>query len=381
MTYYILPNHNNNISINLICDNKKSKLDIYISYSLHNFYYTIKNQLINLCKCVNVDENDNVNNKDVLINDFEEIVKIINPCEYIFSNVPGNICSVSKIKPQTNSFYDFFEIINILNIYENYKNIESNFLYISPNYIDIIKHSELYREKNNNDVILGFNKISNINNSLIDEKPYKFNFIFIEPDSNEFVDTQSYVINLINILKFILKYQNKNGISIIKIDHVFYKPIIDILYIFSSIFENILIIKPTSCNIATFEKYIICKNYLFNDKDKIIDEYYLKIVETTNKLKNNLNNISIMSLVDTEIPCYFINKLNDINIAFGQQQIESLYQIINILKNKNKEEKIEIIKKNNIQKSINWCEKYQIPFNKFLDKNNIFLSTIKESIL
>ena len=47
--------------------------------------------------------------------------------------------------------------------------------------------------------------------------------------------------------------------------------------------------------------------------------------------------------------------------------------IINILKNKNKEEKIEIIKKSNIQKSISWCEKYKIPFNKFSEKTNIFL--------
>ena len=97
-----------------------------------------------------------------------------------------------------------------------------------------------------------------------------------------------------------------------------------------------------------------------------------------NYLKIN-NNLNILSLIDNEIPCYFLNKLNDINITLGQQQLESLYQIINILKNKNKEEKIENIKKNNIQKSIHWCEKYQIPFNKFLDKNNIFLSTINSN--
>ena len=381
MTYYILPNHNNNISINLLYDNKKSNLDVYISHSLYNFYYNVKNQLVNLCKHNSVDESNSVNNINIEhlhFNSFEEIIKIINPYEYIFSKVPGHIFSVSKLKPQTNSFYDFFEIINILKIYENYKNAESNFLYISPNYIDIIKHSELYREKNLNDAMLGFNEIDVITDSYIDEKCCKFNFIFFETNNDVFTDTQSYIINLISILKFILKYQTKNGISIIKIDHIFYKPIIDILYILSSIFDNILIIKPASSNITTFEKYIICKNYLFNDKDKNIVEYYLKISEIINKLKNNFNNIEILSLIDTEIPCYFINKLNDINIAFGQQQIETLYQIINILKNKNKEEKIEIIKKNNIQKSINWCEKFQIPFNKFLDKNNIFLSTIKE---
>ena len=70
-------------------------------------------------------------------------------------------------------------------------------------------------------------------------------------------------------------------------------------------------------------------------------------------------------------------KLDDINIIFGQQQLESLDLVINILKNKNKDDKIESIKKNNIQKSVAWCEKYKIPCNKFSDKINIFLPSME----
>ena len=365
MTYYILPNHNNNISINLICDKNLNTPNICLSHSLYNNYNSIKNQLINICKC----------DMDLSSNTFEEIVKIINPCEYIFSKVPGYIFSVSKLNPQTNSFYDFLEVINILNIYENFKNKEYNFLYISPNFIDIIKHLELIREKYKNDIIIGINEINIKGSSLINEYFHKFNFIFIENKNDEFINSQSYFVNLINSLEIILKYQNKNGITIIKIDHIFCKPIIDVLYIITTLFENVSIIKPSSCNIATFEKYIICKNFLLNDKDKIKEDYYNNLSNILNYLKIN-NNLNILSLINDEIPCYFSNKVNDINITLGQQQLESLYQIINIFKNKNKEEKIENIKKNNIQKSIHWCEKYQIPFNKFLDKNNIFLSTI-----
>jgi hypothetical protein len=71
-------------------------------------------------------------------------------------------------------------------------------------------------------------------------------------------------------------------------------------------------------------------------------------------------------------------KLDDINIIIGQQQIESLDLLINILKNKNKEDKIEAMKKTNIQKSVAWCEKYKIPCNKFSEKTNIFLPINKE---
>ena len=124
----------------------------------------------------------------------------------------------------------------------------------------------------------------------------------------------------------------------------------------------------------------MCKNFLFDNKDSIIEYYYNKLSDILDNLKID-DDLHILSLFHNEIPAYFINKLNDINITLGQQQLEPLFQIINILKNKNKEEKIEILKKTNIQKSINWCEKYNVPFNKFLDKNNVFLSGNKEIFL
>ena len=71
---------------------------------------------------------------------------------------------------------------------------------------------------------------------------------------------------------------------------------------------------------------------------------------------------------------------DDLNIIIGHQQLEALNQIINIFTNKNKEEKIESIKKLNIQKSVIWCEKYKIPCNKFSEKINMFLPIINENV-
>jgi hypothetical protein len=78
------------------------------------------------------------------------------------------------------------------------------------------------------------------------------------------------------------------------------------------------------------------------------------------------------------VPYYFKNKIDDLNIIIGQQQLEAFDQIITLYKNKNKEDKIESIKKTNIQKSVSWCEKYKIPCNKFAEKINIFLPIINE---
>jgi len=85
----------------------------------------------------------------------------------------------------------------------------------------------------------------------------------------------------------------------------------------------------------------------------------------------------ISSLINNDLSYYFINKVEESNIVIGQQQLEALGQIISIIKNKNREDKMETLKKNNIQKCIMWCERHQIPYNKFTEKANIFLPLFK----
>ena len=88
----------------------------------------------------------------------------------------------------------------------------------------------------------------------------------------------------------------------------------------------------------------------------------------------------VNSVIDNELPYYLLNKLNESNLVIGQQQIEAYDQIIHIFKNKNREERIENLKKSHIQKCIQWCEKNQLPHNKFIDKVNIFLTSKQKAI-
>ena len=73
------------------------------------------------------------------------------------------------------------------------------------------------------------------------------------------------------------------------------------------------------------------------------------------------------------------SQLEESNIVIGQQQLEAYDQIINIFKNRNREEKLENLKRTHIQKCIQWCEKNLLPHNKFIDKINIFLAPKKDN--
>ena len=87
----------------------------------------------------------------------------------------------------------------------------------------------------------------------------------------------------------------------------------------------------------------------------------------------------VLSLLKDEVPYYFVNKLEELNIIIGHQQLEFMDQLISLYKNKNREDKIESLKKSNIQKCIQWCDKFKIPYNKFTDKVNIFLNGDRNS--
>jgi hypothetical protein len=356
MNYYTLPKINNKITI--VQTNTTNEIQPYISKTLINYYDELKNEINILCNLNNTNKSE-----------YNEIIKIVNPYEYIFSKVPGSNFSVSKLKPKSMMFYDLLEICQTFNVLDF---DIMNSLIVGENYEDSLECLEMLRENYCEDKFFCFFEYNSNLCNLIEKT--KFNFIIYE--INNYENLNEYIINLIELLIIILKYLKENSFIILKINNSFHKPIIEIIYILCSFFEKTSIIKPTTSNIITFDKYIILQNLKLNHYSfEIINNY---IISLNNIILNYNNNLNIHNIIDSEIPYYFLNKIDDINIIIGQQQLESLNQIINILKSKNKSEKIESLKKNTIQKSINWCEKYKIPCNKFLDKINIFLPIIKE---
>lgn len=351
MSYYTLPKNINIINVNPKCSDQVCSP--YISLSLLNYYEQIKSQIVY----------DN-SNDDISNNYFEDVIKIVNPYEFIFSKVPGSKFSVSKLKPTTNLFYDLLEIYNNLIIFDSFNSLSIRSLHISPNYNDSVDCYEMFRENSNDETV--YAPYIRIDNDLSSEK---FEYIFYETNKN------NYFYSLVEILLIILKNQKCNGVCIIKINDIFYKPVVDCLYFLSSLYDKIHITKPSTNNVTSFDRYIVCKGFNYDEQsNNYLKMNYLKLLVFLKKLDNR----QINEILGFDIPYYFRNKVDDLNIIIGQQQIDALDKIISIYKNKNRDDKIESVKKTNIQKSVIWCEKYKIPCNKFTEKINIFLPIVNE---
>ena len=359
MSYYILPKIHNNIEV---CPRDSSDNDtlLYLSHSLYNYYADINQKIAGICR----------EEHDPSCNMHAELARLVNPYEYIFSKVPGSNYSVSKLKPSSNLFYDFLEVVTTLNVLDSYRAEPIRTLHVTRNHSDTIECFEMLRESYS-DEIQYYDEINDDTIKSIGDG--KFHFLFLETKT---ANLNAYMYSLIESMMVILRNQAVRGCCIIKINHVFHKPVVDVLFTLSSLFEKTYVLKPNTSTVTSFDRYIICKNFQYNEsKHKLLKLAYFRLAVFLKKLDGK----SITSIVEQEIPYYFTTKLNDLNIIIGQQQLDSLNLVINLLKNKNKDERTEVMKKASIQKSVSWCEKYKIPCNRFTEKTNIFLPISKEA--
>lgn len=365
MNYYILPK--NNFNINIYLHLSSSQIIPCLSYSLIYHLNDVYNQLLKV---------ENTNNE---IN-IDYINKIVNPFEFIHTNVPGSLISVSKVKPESSIFFELLEMFQTCNINETLFNKNKiNIAHLTHNFASTQYLLNMIREENDDIIINQPFIYENICRTFVkNQLDKKFDLFIIELNDSDYANIRQYIKNMTLILYIICKYQSNEGITIIKIDNIFYKTIIDILFIFTAIYDKVYLLKPSISKITKGERYIVCKHF---NNDLLTKSNLLNQLE--NKLHailcgDILNTYNIHSIISNEIPHYFYNKIEETNAVIGQQQLESYDQVINIFKNKNKDEKIETMKRNHIQKCIQWCEKNQLPHNKFIDKINIFLNIKKK---
>ena len=389
MIYFLLPNVNPYINENLKCIKTDNKPEAYISSSLSHYLYEIK---------VKIDNHEK---------EWDLYKKYTNPFEYINSHVPNKNKCISKYKPLSRSYYKMLEIIDTFNLIEMSKEKINTFhlaegpggfiealvnkrknsmdKYVGITLLDdkddynipAWKKSEIFLKSNENVYIeSGKDNTGNIlsyeNLEYIMEKYDKFEIITADGGFDFSIDFNSQEINITQLLYAQICYavclQKNGGNFILKIFDSFMKHTIDLLYLLSSMYGEVYISKPQTSRYANSERYIICKNFLFdNNFDKSKFKSVLK------EIINLKDGEYVKSFFDIIISNYFINKLEEYNSIFGQQQIETINNTLNLINNSNNSEKIDQLIKNNIQRSTSWCAKYNVPHN-VISQTNVFLS-------
>ena len=338
--------------------------------------------------------------------EWDHYKKYINPYEYIHTQVSNTKTSVCKIKPLSRSYFKMIEICGIFNLIsdlpDNCKSfhlaegpggfIEAlsflrnniNDSYVGMTLIDndvnvpgwkkssafLEKHKNVYIEKG----IDNTGNLLSLDNLKFCHEKYKSSIDLVTADggfdfSIDFNSQETVSANLILCqIIYAIAVQKKGGNFFIKFFDTFTEASLQMIYLVALLYEEVYFVKPNTSRYANSEKYIVCKKFKLFDTSKIMQ----KIFTMFTQICNNENIISILSI---EIPYLFTNQVEGLNAIYGQQQLDSISNTLNLINN-NKPEKIENIKKNNIQKCVSWCQKYNLPFNKVNISNNIKLNQI-----
>jgi hypothetical protein len=259
------------------------------------------------------------------------------------------------------------EIINIFNFLNNENNIVSFHLAEGPGgFIEAFK----YYRNNEKDLYYGMTLISNNNNIPSWKKSNNFinsnknikiitgeskngdlflkeNLLFI---NDKFKNSIDYITGdggfdfsidfnkqeelslklIVSQIFYAIIMQKKGGLFILKVFDMFNLKTIEMIFLLSNCYENVFSYKPNTSRIANSEKYIVCKNFKNNNFTTNLKDYIINNFDT---ILNNLNNIK--TFFNIQLPILFLNKIEEINAIYGQQQLENINITLNLIREYN----------------------------------------------
>lgn len=394
MSFYTLPKITTNINSKNLKFEFNNNNDIYINKSLSKYLNQIKEKISKYSSR------------------WDNIKKYTNPYEYIHTIYPGSKSPVSKIKPLSRAFFKFIEIANFFDLFDDIENKNINTFHLAEGPGGFIEAMQLLR-MNKDDNYYGMTLIDDDNKNIpgwkkseqflskhpnvhiekgVDNtgnmyhpqnfthciKKYKNKIDIITGDggfdfSIDFNKQEEMAFRLIlTQVAYAIAMQKKGGHFVLKFFDSFMKPSVDILYILSCLYNKVHIYKPQTSRYANSEKYIICMDFKYIDTSILTNKFF-NIISVLNQM--HFENITISSIIDIPINHKFKSQIIEINAILGQQQMDNILTTIRFIENKErKNEKLENLSSKNVQKCINWCIKYKIPYNKTTSSKNIFLS-------
>lgn len=382
MAYYLLPKAPLFIYKHIDCVETQGNPLVVISNSLANYLYEIKEKI------------------EMHEKDWDIFKKYTNPYEYVHTCVPFKKKCVSKYKPLSRSYFKMIEIINTFGLHFNTKQAMRTFhlaegpggfieaiLNVRKNPNDSYIGITLMDDKNDpnipawkkTDIFLRNNKnvfieygadntgnILSLENLIGCKEKYKSSMEFITADGGfDFsIDFNKQEMNIAKLLFaqvcYAITMQKKDGCFVLKIFDCFMQHSTDILYILSSFYNKVYMMKPNTSRHANSEKYIVCKEFMYSS----CDSFFPYIHNAFGKMmaSNDMPNLNVSRFLNIQIPLYYSSKVEEYNAIFGQQQIENIHYTITMLDNKHNQDKIDALVKGNIQKCIQWCTKYGVQY-------------------
>ena len=155
--------------------------------------------------------------------------------------------------------------------------------------------------------------------------------------------------------------QAKGGCFVVKLFDVFTQATIDLVYLLGTAYKMVQIVKPHTSRHANSERYAVCKDFRLPPKAALDMGRRLFSVATAPE--------AVCSLIERGIPRVFTSRLEESNAIFGQQQLENIVATLTLI-DEPRAERLESLKRANVQRCITWCSKHDVPCQRMGPRNS-----------
>lgn len=319
--------------------------------------------------------------------------KLTNPYEYIHTPVPIIHVSIAKYKPLSRAYFKMIEIIDAFDltwthpirtfhlaegpggfieaILKRRQNPEDSYTgmtllssdYNTPGWRKSQQFLSRWRE--NVKVEYGYDGTGNLftydNYKALKERQHTHDFVTGDGgfDFSVCYNMQECMSSRLIFaqLVYALMLQKEGGVFVLKIFDCFTRSSIDMLWILSTVYRKVDIIKPCTSRFANSERYIVCRQYRQKKGDQILPE----LENILSKLETPPPGMHIQQILKTMPPLYFLNYIEEMNAILGQQQMNMIHTTLEMIhmSNDEKKYKLKYMYYSNLQKCVNWCKQHK----------------------
>jgi 23S rRNA U2552 (ribose-2'-O)-methylase RlmE/FtsJ len=330
-----------------------------------------------------------------------ELYYVVNPFEINISNYNENIIYLTKnyLNDITESeidftFYKMWEILHLFDILNKNESIIAVFSNNSNGILQaIINYKKYFKLDSSKDKIFnisdeevlvsskiiknhkGKHDITSLNTIIsfkkeFDKSKKKANLIIADCGYETYTTLEPEMYNIIiSEIIIALKVQEKDGHFILKVFETFTMPTVKLIYFVSSFYKSFYIYKPYYSRPILSEKYIIFKNYKYeqntqNNKIKNLEDILIKLKESNSNLYDIWSNLKLSE--------DYVNKIKYSNFKIANIQQIMINDIINYIKENNYfGAKYHMFKEKQINSTKWWIDTFMLCKSEFNIKKNI----------
>jgi hypothetical protein len=156
-----------------------------------------------------------------------------------------------------------------------------------------------------------------------------------------------------------MRNQNKGGHFVCKLFETYTDTSTKFIYLLGQMYEKIYLVKPLTGRPANSEKYIVCMNFKYTDKDK----FYKNIMKKLDKVFEDLFNNSDLNLIEIwkslDLSKKFLHAITLFNTRVANTQVKYINAIVSFLREQNYfGEKYVLYRNLQIQSNKYWINKF-----------------------